>query len=71
LGIDPNLSPAEAAEAAVGYLFQMSKDRASLTALSMTSTAALPTSISSGVHWSTGKPRSKASSSSVWTARYC
>lgn len=26
LGIDPNLSPAEAAEAAVGYLFQMSKD---------------------------------------------
>ncbi|EMN3324624.1 MULTISPECIES: iron-containing alcohol dehydrogenase [Pseudomonas] len=26
LGIDPNLSPVEAAEAAVGYLFQMSKD---------------------------------------------
>ncbi len=26
LGIDPNLSPAEAVEAAVGYLFQMSKD---------------------------------------------
>ena len=26
LGIDPNLSPGEAAEAAVGYLFQMSKD---------------------------------------------
>ncbi|MGN8248301.1 iron-containing alcohol dehydrogenase [Pseudomonas sp. SMSB3] len=26
LGIEPNLSPVEAAEAAVGYLFQMSKD---------------------------------------------
>ncbi|MFK0090340.1 iron-containing alcohol dehydrogenase [Pseudomonas sp. NPDC090755] len=26
LGIDPNLSPVDAAEAAVGYLFQMSKD---------------------------------------------